>query len=84
MQFVWWLTGVCATVAACRFVILVFKRLTSKESLNSMLDRANYGLHNAANKVAYGLEQSKKNRKKKIAKKKKEQIERNRPIVEIH
>ena len=55
MQFVWWLTGVMATITACRFVILVFKRLTCKASMEDLIDKASNGFHSAADKVAENI-----------------------------
>lgn len=77
MQFVWWITGVLATITGVRFVFIVFKRLTSKENINLLVDRANEGLHNTADKVEFYIKKKQKER----AKKKKE--EANRPIVTI-
>lgn len=77
MQFVWWLTGVCFVIALSRFVILVFKRLMSKENMNDLIDKANKGMHDAANKMVDGIEQSRNRRRAK-------KEEKNRPIVEIH
>lgn len=70
MEFVWWLTGVCATIAACKFVIAVFRRLTSKNSMNAFLDRAEDGFYNSADRVTNYI------RRKKAEKD-------NRPIVTI-
>ena len=65
MQFVWWLTGVLATVAMCKFVLLVFKKLTSKENLETVLEKANNGLHDAADNVGEYLKKKQRQRKKK-------------------
>lgn len=70
MEFVWWLTGVLAMIAAIKFVILVFKRLTSKDALNAVLDRAQDGMANTADRVANYV-------------KKKKAEKDNRPIVTI-
>lgn len=80
MQFVWWMTGVLATITAVRFVVLVFKRLTSKENMNYLLDRANDGLHNTADKVGNYLKDKNQKKKKKRTRSKKVD---NRPIVTI-
>ena len=77
MQFVWWLTGVCFVIALSRFVILVFKRLMSKENMDDLIDKANNGLHSAANKAVDSIEQH-------IDKRREKKKERERPIVEIH
>lgn len=65
MQFVWWLTGVIATITACRFVILVFKKLTSKENMEDLIDSMGAGLNRAANKVGDGIRMRKEQRKQK-------------------
>ena len=65
MQFVWWLTGVIATITACRFVILVFKRLTSKESLEALIDSAACGIGNAANNVSNKIQKRKELKREK-------------------
>lgn len=88
MKFVFWLTGVCAIIAACKFVILVFKKVTSKENMNEMLDRANYGLQDAANRAASWYDKNKERRKKQKVEKEnermREKMKKNRPMVEIH
>ena len=60
MELVLWLTGVLVTIAGCRFVILVFKRLTSREAMNDLIDKASEGFHNAADKVANNIKEKKK------------------------
>lgn len=72
MQFVWWLVGVMASFAAVRFVILVFKRLTSKENMNAILDTATDGAHNLADKIGDYFRERKERRK-----------QENQPIVTI-
>lgn len=51
MELVWWFTGVMATIAALRFVWMFFKKMTSKESLTAILEKASDGLENAAEKL---------------------------------
>ena len=53
-----------AILAGCRFVILVFKRLTSKENMNDLLDKANEGFHTAADKVVNSISERKEKKKK--------------------
>lgn len=72
MNFVWWVVGLCSMMAALRFVILVFKRLTSKENMNAFLDKATDGMHNSVEKLSDYLKKKKKRKKKD-----------NRPIVTI-
>lgn len=72
MQFVWWLTGVCVVIGCCRFVLLVFKRLTSRENMNDLIDRASDGFHNAAERVADSIKQKREKKK-----------DEKRPIVTI-
>lgn len=84
MQIVWWLTGVLVTISAIRFVFLVFKKLMTKDNMNDLIDRANEGIHNAANKVVNGIEKKCYESRKKRARKKREEMKKNRPIVTIH
>ena len=70
MEFVWWLTGMLAMITASRFVILVFRKVTSKENMNRLLDKAGDGMNHAADKVTDYI-RDKKRRK-------------NEPIVTIH
>lgn len=72
METIVWLAGVLATLYGIKFVFLVFKRLGSKNNINSVLDRMEDSMGEAAGKVANGI----KNRK---ARKK----EAERPIVTI-
>ena len=65
MQFVWWLTGVIATVTACRFVFLVFRRLTSKENLEALIDSAACGIGNAANGISNKIQKRKQLKREK-------------------
>ena len=65
MEFVWWLVSVLATFAAIRFVWMVFRRLTSKETMQLMLDKMNNGMHNTADRVAMWIKSKPKKRKKK-------------------
>lgn len=51
MEFIWWLTGVCATIAGIKFVILLFKRVTSKENLNAFIDSAEDHMNNGVKRV---------------------------------
>lgn len=51
MEFVWWVTGILATVAALRFVWMVFRKLTSKEALTAILEKAGEGMENCAEKL---------------------------------
>lgn len=70
MQFVWWLTGVLATLGGIKFVWMVFKKLTSKENLEAVLDRAEDGMNNTADRIGNYF-------------KKKKAEKDNRPIVTI-
>ena len=63
MQFVWWLIGVYATITACRFVILVFKRFTGKASMEDLIDKASNGFQKAADKVAENIKERKKEKR---------------------
>lgn len=63
MQFIWWLTGVVATITACRFVILVFKKLTSKENMEALIDSATDGIARSANNVADRIRSKKREKK---------------------
>ena len=65
MEFVWWLVSVLATFAAIRFVWMVFRRLTSKENMQLMLDKMNNGMHNTADRVVMWIKKRPKKRKKK-------------------
>ena len=62
MEFLWWLTGVFATIMAIRFLILVFKRISSKENLEAIIDKAQDGIRNGAEKVGDYVK-NKKNKK---------------------
>lgn len=64
MQFVYWLTGVCITIACCKIVLRVFRRLTSKDNIDDMIDRATDGINNTADRVADSIRQKKEQRKK--------------------
>lgn len=51
MEFIWWCTGILATIASLRFIWLVFRKLTSKEALTAILEKASDGFENAAEKL---------------------------------
>lgn len=72
MEFVLWLAGVLATVTACKFVFAVFKRISSKDNLADVIDIANQGISNGANKLVDSI------------KKRKERKHEEKPIVTIH
>lgn len=65
MNFVWWLVDVLAPIAAVKFVWIVFRKLTSKEMMSAMLDKANNGIHDTAENVAKWIKSRPKKRKKK-------------------
>lgn len=73
---VWWFVGLVVSIQAMRllfkFINKVFKRLGSDRNIDSMLDRAEDSMDNAADKVA-GYFKEKKRRKQ----------EEERPIVTI-
>ena len=71
MEIVWWLAGILASLTACKFVFAVFKRIGSKATLEEVIDRAEEGITNGANKIA-----------DKLKKRKEEKHEK--PIVTIH
>ncbi len=71
MQFIWWLTGVLAIITGCRFVLMVFKKVTSKENMASVIDHAQQGMMNAADSAANYFKSKKKKND-------------NQPIVTIH
>lgn len=72
MQFVWWLTGVLLTIAGCKFVIAVFKRIANKDTFDTILDNATNGINHTADKVGKYIKQKKKEKND------------NRPMVTIH
>ena len=63
MKFVFWFAGILATIAALRFVIEVFKRITSKQNMSSLLDRAEDGIKNTAEKTANFIKEKRKEKK---------------------
>lgn len=81
MGFVQWLIGVLATFAAIKFVWMIFRSITSKENMRMMMDKANDGLHDAAEDVSYWIK--KKNTERKKKKKEKEAEAKRQPIVTI-
>ena len=83
MNFVWWLTGVLATLAALKFVFLVFRKLTSKESMNAVIERAQEGMHDAANKVVKKIQTKKNNQKKEKQERTDREYAHNRAYIEI-
>ena len=72
MQTVLWFAGVLCVWTAMKFVFMVFKRLSSKNSMNDLIDRMEDGMAEAADNVAGYC------KKKRRMKKEKEQ-----PIVTI-
>ena len=70
MNFVLWLAGVMAVIMGCRFIIVLFKRIGSKENLNAVIDRAERGAAAAAGKVGDYM--------------KKKKGGDNKPVVTIH
>ena len=62
MQFLWWLTGVMAVIAGCRFILLVFRKLTSKESMEAVLNKAENGLKKTATNATDFLKKKKQER----------------------
>ena len=64
MQVLWWLTGCLAIIAGCRFIILAFRRLTSKENMNALIDRAEDGFQNTFDKIEKNFKKRKKARQK--------------------
>ena len=79
MEIVQWLIGVLATVAAIRFVWMIFRNLTNKENMVYILEKADRGLRNTANAFGDWLRIKSKERKRK-----KNQKRQERPIVTIH
>lgn len=73
MQTILWFAGVLAVWTGLKFVFMVFKRLSSKNSMNNLLDRMEDGMADAADTVANGWK-NRKTRKRK---------EEERPIVTI-
>ncbi len=71
MEFVLWLAGVMATIVACKFVFAVFRRLGSKANLEAVIDRANEGISNGANRMVDHFKKRKERKQEK-------------PIVTIH
>ena len=73
---VWWFVGLVVSIQAMRllfkFINKVFKRLGSDRNIDSMLDRAEDSMDNAADKVA-GYFKERKRKKQ----------EEERPIVTI-
>ena len=59
MQLVWWFAGVLATLAGIKFVFAVFRKLTSKEQIDNLMQKANDGIHNTSERVAYYIKQRK-------------------------
>lgn len=76
MGFVQWLIGVLATISAIKFVWMIFKSLTSKENMRRVMEKANDGLHDAAEDVSYWI-------KKKNAERKKKKSKKNQPMITI-
>lgn len=76
MKLIWAIVCIMAMWTAIKFVFLVFKRLGSKNSMNSMIDKMEEKMSEGADNVAYYI---KENRRKKKEKK----DEEDRPIVTI-
>lgn len=57
MKLVWWFAGVMATIYGIKFVIAVFQRLTGKQQINSLIDKANKGIQTTAQKTAEYIKQ---------------------------
>ena len=62
METILWFAGVLALWTGLKFVFMVFKRLSSKNSMNNLIDRMEDGMVQGADTVAGYI---KKNRKKK-------------------
>ena len=58
METILWFAGVLALWTGLKFVFMVFKRLSSKNSMNNLIDRMEDGMVQGAGYI-------KKNRKKK-------------------
>ena len=63
MELVLSLAGLLAVWTGLKFVFLVFKRLGNKNAMNDLIDRAEDGIEDAADKVA-GYWKKRKHEKK--------------------
>lgn len=70
MNFIWTLAGIMAVIMGCRFIVILFKRIGSKENLNAVIDRAEDGMAAAGKKVSDFV--------------KKKKGGDNKPVVTIH
>lgn len=63
MQTILWFAGVCLVWTGLKFVFMVFKRLGSKNSMNSLIDKMEDGMAEAADNVAGYYKKKKRSRK---------------------
>lgn len=64
MKLILTLAGFLAVWTGLKFVFLVFKRLSNKNSMNDLIDRMEDGMAEGADKVAGYLKQKKRKEKK--------------------
>ena len=83
MQFVWWLAGVLATLAACKFLLRIFKRLTGKENIDKLINTASTKLTNAADNFVDHFQDRKAQKEIQKHVQQRTKDEENRPIVTI-
>ena len=83
MKLALWIAGILFTVFACRFVILIFKRLTSRENMEDLIDKMSVGFGHAADKIADKIHEGSDARREKKEEKKRQKMEERRPIVII-
>ena len=74
LGLVGWIAGVLLTFAAIKFLVVLFKELFSKESMEAVVDKIGSSVHEGAEKAASSFKKAAKarQRKKKEMKKKEE------------
>lgn len=75
-NFVMWFAGILATFAAIKFLMVTFKSLFSKESMQNVLDRVGDGVSSANEKLTEKM-------KEKVAERRQRKRDENRAEVVI-